>query len=131
MRRARRVHGKLGTLQQRVELVGAGADRHQSVSAGVVMIKSAGKAFAFVDGEVEFERVAGTRRRIWSCGVCDFRSAGAVVDAACPSREDVRGAIEKPRKLDERDRSLIVEMAGRVTFTQELRDRRDRPRMPG
>src|SRR5262245_25752366 len=131
MRRARRVHGKLGTLQQRVELVGPGADRHQSVSAGVVMIKPAGKAFAFIDGEVELERVAGTRRRIWSCGVCDLRSAGAEVDAACPSREDVRRAGEKLRKLGERDRSRIVEMAGRMTFTQELRDRQDRSRMPG
>ena len=36
-----------------------------------------------------------------------------------------RGVVEKPRNLRERDRSLIIEAARRVTLTQERCDRRD------
>ena len=109
----------------------AGADRHQRVSASVVMIESSGKPFAFVDRQIELELVAGARRRIWPDGVLDQRTAVAEVDPAFPSRQDTRGAVEKPRKLGERDRSLVIEAAGRMTFMQELCDRRDCLRMRG
>src|SRR5216684_7790780 len=109
----------------------AGVDRHQRVSAGVVMVESSDKPFAFVDGQIELELVAGARRRIRPDGVRDQRTGVAEVDSASPSRQDTRGAVEKPRKLGERDRSLVIEAAGRMTFTQELCDRRDCLRMRG
>src|SRR5262249_51988402 len=55
----------------------------------------------------------------------DLRAATAEVDSAAKSRLDARGAVEKPRKLGERDRSLVIEGARRMTFTQELRSWRD------
>src|SRR6476660_2130296 len=45
-----RAHCKLGSLQQCLELILANVDRYQRVSAGVVMIESSCKPFAFVDG---------------------------------------------------------------------------------
>src|SRR5262249_58691198 len=111
----------LGACQQRVELMGADGDRHQRVSTGVVMIESSCEPFACVDGQIELELVAAASRRIGPHRVRDLRAAVAEVDPAAKSRLDARGAVEKPRKLGECDRSLVIEGARRMTFTQELR----------
>src|SRR5215475_2277116 len=109
----------------------AGADRHQRVSASIVVIESSGKPCAFVDGQIELELVAGARRRVRPDGVGDHRAAMTVVDPTSPCRPDTRGLIEKSRKLGERDRLLVIEAAGRMSFMQELCDRRDWFRMGG
>src|SRR6266446_10724793 len=106
----------------------ADADRHQRVSTGVVMIESSCEPFAFVNGQIELELVATAPRRIRPDRVRDHRTAVAKVEPASPSRLNTRGAVEKVRKLGERDRSLVVEAARRMTFTQELCGRRDRLR---
>src|SRR5580704_2783062 len=97
------------------------ANRYQRVSAGVVMIEASCKSFAFVDRQIELELVAPARRWIRPGGV----TAVVEVDLAVRSRQDARGAVEKPRKVGERDRSLVIKAAGRMTFTQELCDWRD------
>src|SRR4029077_10871934 len=83
--------------------------------------------FAYVDGQIELELVAGTRRRIWSDGVI----AVVEVELGFRSRQDAGCAVEKPRKLGERDWSLVIKAARRMTLPQELRDRRDHPRRRG
>src|SRR3984893_10557594 len=97
------------------------ADRYQRVSAGIVMIEASCKSFAFVDRQIELELVTGARRRIRPDGV----AAVVEVELVVRSRQDAYGAVEKPRKLRERDRSLVIKSAGRMTFTQELCDRRN------
>src|SRR6476659_2967411 len=113
----------------------ADADRHQRVSVRVVMIESAYQSFAVVDGEIELELPAAASRRIRPGGVTDHRGAVAEIERAAPFRLDARGAVEKPRKLGERDRPLVIEAARRTPFTQELCDRqherRRRGRTPG
>src|SRR5947207_10185766 len=96
----------------------AGADGRQRVSAGVVMIKSPGKSFAPVDRQIELEPVAGARRRIRPGGVLDQRRCSADVYPVFPSRQDARGVVKKPRKLGERDRTLVIEVTGGMTFVQ-------------
>src|SRR5262249_13476925 len=121
----RRVHRELGACQQRVELVGADGDRYQRVSTGVVMIEASREPLACVDGQLELELVAAAPGRIGPHRVRDLRAAIAEVDPAAESRLDARGAVEKARKLGERDRSLVIEGARRMTCTQELRSWRD------
>ena len=45
-------------------------------------------------------------------------------EGSLPDRLDARCAVEKVRKLAERDRVLRVEVAGRVAFPQKLCERR-------
>ena len=116
--------------QHRVELMGAHVDRHQRVSAGVVMIEAAGQPFAVGDGQIELELVGAACRRIGPRSISDHRTAVAKVDPAFPFRLDPRGMIEKPREFGERDRLLVVEAARRMTFAQQLCDRRDRSPKP-
>src|SRR5262249_10008289 len=105
--------------------MGADGDRYQRVSAGVVMIEYSCEPFACVDGPLELELVAAAPGRIGPHRVRALRAAVAEVDPAAKSRLDARGAVEKPRKLGECDRSLVIEGARRMTFTQELRRWRD------
>src|SRR5262245_52543312 len=102
----------------------ADADRHQRVSTGVVMIESSCQPFAFADGQIELKLVAAASGRIRPHGVLDHRTAVAEVGPAAKSRLDARGAVEKSRKLCERDRSLVIEGARRMTFTTKLSARR-------
>src|ERR1700730_3752208 len=97
------------------------ANRYQRVSVGVVMIETSGKPFAFVDRQIELELVACARRRIRPDGV----AVVVEVELVVRSRQDARGAVEKPRKLSDRNRSLAIKGAHRMTFPQELCDRRD------
>src|SRR5262245_65586826 len=90
------------------------------------MIEPSRKLFALVDGQIKLELVARARRRIGPRGVRHHHRAGTTqVDAALPSRHDTRGAVEEPRKLSERDRPLVVEVANRATFMQEPCGRRN------
>src|ERR1700733_9480451 len=100
-------------------------DRHQRVPVGVVMIETAFEPFAIGDGEIELELVGASPGRIWPGGVGDHRGDVAKVERALPFRLDPRGAVEKSRKLGERDRLLIVEVTRRMTFSKQLCDRRD------
>ena len=93
------------------------------------MIESAGKPLALMDGQIELEFVGGAARRIRPGGVLDHRTA--ILDPAFRSRHDTRGAVEKPRKLAERDRSPVIETARRMPFAQQLCDRRDGLRRRG
>src|SRR5215471_7840013 len=127
----RRAHGKFGSLQQRFELRHTDADRHQRVSISVVVIESSWKSFAFVDGKIKLKLVAPTPRRIWPDRVGEHRTTAAGVERCFRSRLDARGAVEKSRKLGERDRSLVIKATRRMAFTQELRERRDCLRIPG
>src|ERR1700730_2443044 len=99
------------------------ANWHQRGSVGVVMIEAAGKSFALGAGQRELEFVSTAARWIRPAGVPNLGTA--VEKVALPFQPDTRGAVEKPRKLGERDRLLVIEAARRMTFTQELRDRRD------
>src|SRR5262249_57825101 len=90
----------------------------------VVVIGSPCQPFAWVDGQIELALVAAASRRIRPHRVRDHRAAGAEVGAAAKSRLDARGAVEKPRKLGECDRSPVIEGARGMTFTQQLRRRR-------
>src|SRR5262249_62236312 len=94
-------------------------------SSGVGMIESSCEPFACVDGKIELELVAAAAGRIGAHSVRDLRAAIAEVDPATESRLDARGAVEKARKLGERDRSLVIEGARRMTCAQELRSWRD------
>src|SRR5208282_5118349 len=109
-----------GSSQLRFELMRGNADRYQRVIAGIVMIEASCKSFAFVDCQIELEFVAGARRWIRPDGV----AAVVEVELVVRSRQDARGAVEKPRKLGERNRSLVIKAANRMTFPQELCDRR-------
>src|ERR1700730_15383878 len=103
-------------------------DRHQRVRAGVVMIESSCEPVAFVHGQIEVELPAAASRRIGPRGIRDHRTVvAAEIDPASKSRLDTRGAVEKPRKLGERDRALVIKAARRMTFTQEPCSRRSTP----
>ena len=91
--------------------------------ASVIMIETAGEPFAFVDREIEFKLVTRARARIWP----DRMAAVVKVRRAVPSRKHARRAVEEPRELVQCDRSLVVEAARRATFSQKLRERRERP----
>ena len=87
----------------------------------VVVIESARKPLALVDGKIELELVAGPCCRIGSGRVLDYRAVVAeFFKLAAPSRLDACAAIEKLRKLGECDRSLAVKGARRVPLAQEL-----------
>src|SRR6516225_10323434 len=92
------------------------------------MIESSFQPFACIDSQIELELVAAASRGIRPQRVRHHRAA--VVGAAAKCRLHTRGAVEKPRKLSERDRPPIIKAARRVTRTQELRHWRDclRPR---
>src|SRR5262245_35250709 len=92
------------------------------------MIDSSGKPVAFVDGQIELELVTGPRGRIWPDRIRDRWTA---VDAASPFRLHTRGVFKKPRKLGNRDRSLVIKVAGGMTLMQDSRERRDYFRMGG
>jgi len=62
------------------------------VIAGIVMIKASCKSFAFVDCQIKLELVAGARRWIRPDGV----TAVVEIGLAVRSRQDARGAVEKP-----------------------------------
>src|SRR5262249_30760408 len=94
-------------------------------SSGVGMIESSCEPFACVDGQIELELVAAAPGRIGPHRIRDLRAATAEVDPAAESRLDARGTVEKARKLGERDRSMVIDGARRMTFTQELRRWRD------
>ena len=65
----------LASVNSASKLLRAHVDRNQRMFAGVIMIEPAGKPVAFVDGQIELERVAGACRWIWSGGIVD-RYAG-------------------------------------------------------
>src|SRR6516162_10470617 len=98
------------------------------MSPSIIMIESSCQPFACIDSQIELELVAAAPRGIWPRRVRHHRAA--IVDPAAKSRLDTRGAVEKPRKLSERDRPPIIEAARRVTRAQERRRWRDclRPR---
>src|SRR6516162_7128709 len=93
------------------------------------MIESSCQLFACIESQIELELVAVAPRGIWPRRVRHHRAA--VVDAAAKSRLHTRGAVEKPRKLSERDWPPIIEAARRVARTQELRRWRDCLRLRG
>src|SRR6516164_10486419 len=93
------------------------------------MIESSCQPFAWTDSQIELGLVAAAPRVIRPRRVRHHRAA--VVGAAAKSRLHTRGAVEKPRKLSERDRPLIIEAARRVTRAQELRRWRDCLRLRG
>jgi hypothetical protein len=75
------------------------------------MIEPAGKPFTFVDGEVELERVAAAPGRIRPRGVRDHWTSLAEIDPPLKARLDTGGGGKKPRKLRERDRAPVIEVA--------------------
>src|ERR1700722_8560521 len=89
------------------------------------MIESARQSFAVGDRQIELELVSATARRIGPGRIRHLRTAATKVEPAFPFGLDARGAVEKPRKLGERDRLPVVEFAGRMTFMQQLCDRRN------
>src|SRR5262245_34033985 len=109
----------------------AGGDRHQCVSAGIVMIESSSKPLAFFHCQIELERVAGASRRIRLAVVLHKLAAVAKGDLPFPCRQDTCHAVKDPRKLGESDRALVIEGATRVTLMQDFYTRRDCLRMRG
>src|SRR5690242_7137853 len=93
------------------------------------MVEPPIEAVAFVDRQIKLEFVARARRRIRPDRVLDDRAGGtdAVADVGftLPFRQHTHAALEKPRKLGQDYRPLIVEAARRMAFTQEFRPRRD------
>ena len=89
------------------------------------MIEAARKPFAIGDGQIELELVGAAAGRIGPGGVCRPSGRRRRGRPAFPFRLDPRGAVEKPRKLGERDRMLVVEVARRMTLAQQLCDRRE------
>src|SRR5260221_4252957 len=92
------------------------ADRHQCVSASIVMIKSACKPLTIGDSEIELKLVSASGRWIRPCGVGDDRTTAVEIELAFPLRQNARGSIEKSRELGERDRFPVIEVARRVTL---------------
>src|SRR6266436_8985679 len=82
------------------------------------MIESSCQPFACIDSQIELELIAAAPRRIRPRRVGYYRAA--VVGAAAKCRLHTRAAVEKPRKLRERDRPPVIEAARRVTRAQEL-----------
>jgi hypothetical protein len=79
---------------------------------GVIMIEPPRQSFAFIDDKIKLKLVGGPSRGIRSRRVFALRAVFAeFFKLAAPSRLDTRGAIEELRKLGERDRSLVVEVA--------------------
>src|SRR5258708_9701771 len=76
------------------------------------MIESSCQPFACIDSQIELELIAAAPRGIRPRRVGHHRAA--VVGAAAKSRLHTRAAVEKPRKLSERDRPPIIEAARRV-----------------
>src|SRR5450631_1892742 len=96
-------------------------DRHQRMHAGIVMIEAPRKALAFNGRQIEFELIGGARR-----GIGPHRMAAIVeVWASLRDRQDTRGAVEKLRKLGDRDRVRVIERARRNALTQQLCERRE------
>src|ERR1700758_2634505 len=93
------------------------------------MIESSCQLFACIDSQIELELIAAAPRGIRPRRVGHHRAA--VVGAAAKSRLYTRAAVEKPRKLSERDRPPTIEAARRVTRAQELRRWRDFLRLRG
>ncbi len=101
------------------------ADRHQRVCAGVVMIETRAPARRICRPPDRARARSSARRRIRPGGVVDHRTASPSSASLFDRRQDARGAVEKSRKLGERDRPLVVEVARRMPFPQELCDRRE------
>src|SRR5260370_27971619 len=91
------------------------------------MIESSCQPFACIDSQIELELIAAAPRGIRPRRVGHHRAA--VVGAAAKSRLHTRAAVEKPRKLSERDRPPIIEAARRVAPPQQLRHWRDSLRL--
>ena len=88
------------------------------------MIEAACQSLAIGDGQIELKRVSAASRRIGPRGVFDLGTIIAEIEFAFPFRLDTRGAVEKPCKFGERDWLLVVEVACRMTFMEQLCDRR-------
>src|SRR5262245_19791050 len=95
------------------------------------MIESSYKPLAFVDGQIELEFVTAAPRRIRPEGISNHRAGVANVEPVSHPGVDARGTVEKPRKLGERNRPLVIETTRRMTFTQERCSRRDCLRVRG
>ena len=103
---------------------GADADRNERVSGGIIVVEPAPESFTLVHREIELEFVTGAGRRVGPGGIVHHGTAAAIVDRAAPLRLHPRRTIEEMRELFQRDRFLVVEAPGRVTFTQQCRSRR-------
>ena len=90
------------------------------------MIEPACKSLAFVRRPSRAQ--AHNRAPADGYGLAVYVTSGprppAEIEPAFKARHDARGTVEKHRKLGERDWSLIIEAAGRVTLPQQLRDPR-------
>ena len=96
------------------------------MAIGIVVIEAPGKPFALVDGQIKLEFVGAAGRRIRSRGVFDRESAVAEVESARPPGLHARSAVEETGELGQRDRLDHIEIAHRMAFPQQARDRRDR-----
>src|SRR6187401_25785 len=81
------------------------------------------KSFTFIDREIELELVTSPSRRIRPGSVHDRCTVLAELKLATYFGQYGRSALEETRQLLERDWSLIIEVARRMTLTQKSSER--------